>query len=242
MKRLIFTLSVLFSALYFCTVSASNGNLFPSSTSQGPTFRSAAVPTEAFYDSVALPYSVDSLAIDTLKTAKVIIVPGSGSKTYFYPGVGFKVTLTSSDSLHFEFSSNEIPSSNSAVIVSKNVDLTSPISTNIGVSSTDTLSAGVYYIAFITNNLYGKANISIKSTSIVTSISEVTDNDFLVYGDNKAIAISGIKSGSNLSVFSADGSLITTAIASSNIKKIGVPAAGLYIVKVNGITKKVFVK
>ncbi|MDR3704635.1 MAG: hypothetical protein P4L28_01855 [Paludibacteraceae bacterium] len=239
MKKLIFTLSVLFSSLYFCTVSASNGNPFPSSTSQGPSFRSGVVPTEQFYDSIALPYSVDSLAIDSSKTAKYIYMSAISQS---YPAVGFKVTLTSADSLHFLLTSNEISSSLYAVIVSKNVDLSTDVYMNISAGSTAALAAGVYYIAFFTDNLYGKANIFITSTDVVTSISEATDNNFLVYGDNKAIVISGIKSGSNLSVFSADGSLITSAITNSNIKKIGVPVAGLYIVKVNGITKKVFVK
>jgi hypothetical protein len=233
MKKI--TLAVMFVALFLCVSTSTFGfNFVPSSGSRSLTSPSA--PTSSFYNSITLPYSVDSLVFDVNSAPTMTVLPSES-----YPAIGFKVTLASSASLILNASSREIPITQFAFEVSQDPALSSNNYMNVGNGTTSILSAGSYYIVLFSDNLYGKFDISITS-SIATAVINVNNDDLRVFSDEGAIMISGVTANSNISVFTIDGRLVTSKIADSNTYRVEVPTAGLYLVKINGICKKVLVK
>lgn len=199
-------------------------------------------PTEDFYTTItSLPFEpVDSVDMSNATLAPTVYFP---TFTNSYPTKGYKLTLATAGTLTLAASSNTITAGNVAFLVSSNYDLTTYISlVNGGNGTTSTLTAGTYYIALITNNVYGKFKISISSTaSIATDVERTATEQVQLFAQNRAIVITGLSAHSTINVFNLNGQMVKQLTSSSETEELTMPTKGMYLVNVNGISHKVIV-
>jgi hypothetical protein len=172
----------------------SNGNWISSGNWNKSTKNLRAATTvidESFYDSIAMPYSSPTGArLDTLLTAKKAVVS-------IYPGIGFKFELTERKPITVLFSSDSI--SMFGFEISSSPDLSSPLYTAYSNGTSDTLNAGVYYMAIFTNFQYGAYNLKISSDTITPEIPSFEEVSFPLNLLNKNISFN------NASLISING-------------------------------------
>ncbi len=199
-------------------------------------------PTEDFYTTItSLPFEpVDSVDMSNATLAPTVYFP---TFTNSYPTKGYKLTLATAGTLTLAASSNTITAGNVAFLVSSNYDLTTYISlVNGGNGTTSTLTAGTYYIPFITNNVYGKFKISISSTaSIATDVERTATEQVQLFAQNRAIVITGLSAHSTVNVFNLNGQMVKQLTSSSETEELAMPANGVYLVTINGVSHKVIV-
>ncbi len=199
-------------------------------------------PTEDFYTTItSLPFEpVDSVDMSNSTLAPTVYFP---TFTNSYPTKGYKLTLATAGTLTLAASSNTITAGNVAFLVSSNYDLTTYISlVNGGNGTTSTLTAGTYYIALITNNVYGKFKISISSTaSIATDVERTATEQVQLFAQNRAIVITGLSAHSTVNVFNLNGQMVKQLTSSSETEELAMPANGVYLVTINGVSHKVIV-
>ncbi len=199
-------------------------------------------PTEEFYTTItSLPFEpVDSVDMSNSTLAPQVYFPSFSNS---YPTKGYKLTLANNGTLTLTASSNTFTLSTFASVVSSNYDFT----TNVYVASggngtTSTLTAGTYYIAFITNNVYGKFKLRMSSTaSLATGVERTATEQVQLFAQNRAIVITGLSAHSTINVFNLNGQMVKQLTSSSETEELTMPTKGMYLVNVNGISHKVIV-
>lgn len=198
-------------------------------------------PTEEFYTTItSLPFEpVDSVDMSNSTLAPLVYFPSFSNS---YPTKGYKLTLASDGTLTLTASSNTITALNVAAIVSSNYDFTTYKSLVTGNGTTSILPAGRYYIAFITNQLYGKFKLSISSTaSLATAVERTAAEQVHLFAQNRAIVITGLSDHSTVNVFNLNGQMVKQLTSSSETEELAMPANGVYLVTINGVSHKVIV-
>lgn len=199
-------------------------------------------PTEDFYTTItSLPFEpVDSVDMSNSTLAPTVYFP---TFTNSYPTKGYKLTLATNGTLTLTALSNTIMPSNVAAVVSSNYDFTTYISlVGGGNGTTSTLTAGTYYVAFITNNVYGKFKLGIASTaSLATAVERTATEQVQLFAQNRAIVITGLSAHSTINVFNLNGQMVKQLTSSSETEELAMPANGVYLVTINGVSHKVIV-
>lgn len=196
-------------------------------------------PTEDFYTTItSLPFEpVDSVDMSNSTLAPTVYFPYNANS---YPAKGYKLTLATDGTLTFTASSNTITPGNVTAIVSSNYDFTTRIYRGNGTTST--LTAGTYYIALITNNVYGKVKLSMSSTaSLATAVERTATEQVQLFAQNRAIVITGLSAHSTINVFNLNGQMVKQLTSSSETEELAMPANGVYLVTINGVSHKVIV-
>lgn len=121
------------------------------------SLRSAQILDESFYDSIALPYTSLDINFDLAGVATMETLPVYGP----FPTMGFKISLSERKPLAFIVSSEYI--TQFAFWVSRYSDLSDVVAI-MGAGISDSIDAGVYYIAFFSNYEYGLMDVSISDT------------------------------------------------------------------------------
>ena len=200
---------------------------------------SVASPTEAFYTHLtSLPYQpVDSVDMSNSTLAPTTYFSCFGSS---YPTKGYKVILATPGTITLYAMSTKINIGNTAFVITSHYDLSDYVYVTSATGTSGTLSAGTYYIALVTNNLYGKYKLSITSTAtITTELGNTENNQIQLYSANNSIIAKGVTPQSVIKVYNISGQLIKSVLASSQNEEIPMPNKGIYIVKVNGMSKKI---
>ncbi len=199
-------------------------------------------PTEDFYTTItSLPFEpVDSVDMSNSTLAPTVYFPTFSNS---YPTKGYKLTLATAGTLTLTASSNTIIAGNVAGLVSSNYDFTTYISLlGGGNGTTSTLTAGTYYVAFITNNVYGKFKLGIASTaSLATAVERTATEQVQLFAQNRAIVITGLSAHSTINVFNLNGQMVKQLTSSSETEELAMPANGVYLVTINGVSHKVMV-
>lgn len=199
-------------------------------------------PTEDFYTTItSLPFEpVDSVDMSNATLAPTVYFPCFGNS---YPTKGYKLTLATAGTLTLAASSNTITAGNFAAAVSSNYDFTTNIYiANGGNGTTSTLTAGTYYIAFITNQVYVKFKLSMSSTaSLATAVERTATEQVQLFAQNRAIVITGLSAHSTINVFNLNGQMVKQLTSSSETEELAMPANGVYLVTINGVSHKVIV-
>lgn len=199
-------------------------------------------PTEEFYTTItSLPFEpVDSVDMSNSTLAPTVYFPCYATS---YPTKGYKLTLATAGTLTLTASSNTIIAGNVAFLVSSNYDFTTYISLVVeGNGTTSTLTAGTYYIALITNNVYGKFKLRMSSTALLaTSVERTATEQVQLFAQNRAIVITGLSAHSTINVFNLNGQMVKQLTSSSETEELAMPANGVYLVTINGVSHKVIV-
>ena len=199
-------------------------------------------PTEEFYTTItSLPFEpVDSVDMSNSTLAPSVYFPTYDSS---YPTKGYKLTLATDGTLTLTASSNTITAGNVAGLVSSNYDFATYISiVGGGTGTTSTLTAGTYYIALITNNVYGKFKLRMSSTaSLATEVERTATEQVQLFAQNRAIVITGLSAHSTINVFNLNGQMVKQLTSSSETEELAMPANGVYLVTINGVSHKVIV-
>ena len=200
---------------------------------------SVASPTEAFYTHLtSLPYQpVDSVDMSNSTLAPTTYFSCFGSS---YPTKGYKVILATPGTITLYAMSTKINIGNTAFVITSHYDLSDYVYVTSATGTSGTLSAGTYYIALVTNNLYGKYKLSITSTAtITTELGNTENNQIQLYSTNNSIIAKGVTPQSVIKVYNISGQLIKSIVSSSQTEEITMPNKGIYIVKVNDLSKKI---
>jgi len=223
--------------LLFTTVTMNAADFF-NSTQMTKMKASDPTPTESFYTSVSLPFlPVDSVDMSDATVAPSMYLESIGRS---YPTIGYKFSLDQASTVTINGVSNTISANNIAFIISTSVSFNSYVVLKTQSQFSASLAIGDYYFVIITNNLYGKVKLSI-TQDVSTKTDDIQTDKILVTGDKGSIHISGIDNQSVVSVYNVTGALIKKLVTSSSTEEIMVETKGLYIVNVNGISKKVIV-
>ncbi len=115
---------------------------------------------------------------------------------------------------------------------------------SLEVNDTVSLTAGTYFVVIYTYHGTFTYDFSVKQKgeTVIASATEFVVNDFKVYSTYSDIIISGLETNSSVMVAGIDGRMIAQLTASSETETIRVPNTGIYIVYVNGVSKKLIVK
>lgn len=199
-------------------------------------------PTEDFYTTItSLPFEpVDSVDMSNATLAPTVHFPCFANS---YPTKGYKLTLANNGTLTLTASSNTFTLSTFASVVSSNYDFTTYVYVASGGNgTTSTLTAGTYYIAFITNNVYGKFKLRMSSTaSLATEVERTAAEQIQLFAQNRAIVITGLSAHSTVNVFNLNGQMVKQLTSSSETEELAMPANGVYLVTINGVSHKVIV-
>ncbi len=84
-------------------------------------------------------------------------------------------------------------------------------------------------------------DISLEENSS-TDVETVKSPSFTTYSLNNQIVVKGVKAGDNITVYNTLGATVATLKANANNTNINVAEQGVYLVRVNNSTQKVFVK
>lgn len=198
-----------------------------------------ASPTEAFYNHLtSLPYE----PVDSVDMSNSTLAPS----TYFscfgnsYPTKGYKVILETPGTITLYASSNNVSVGNFAFVITTHYDLSDYVYLSTGNGTSGTLSAGTYYFTLLTNQKYGKFKLSVTSTAtITTELGNTENNQIQLYSANNSIIAKGVTPQSLIKVYNMNGQLIKSVVASSQTEEITMPNKGIYVVKVNNLSKKI---
>lgn len=200
---------------------------------------SVASPTEAFYTHLtSLPYQ----PVDSVNMSNSTFAPS----TYFscfgnsYPTKGYKVILETPGTITLYASSNNVSVGNFAFVITTHYNLSDYVYLRTGNGTSGTLSAGTYYFTLLTNQKYGKFKLSVTSTAtITTELGNTENNQIQLYSTNNSVIAKGVTPQSVIKVYNISGQLIKSVVSSSQTEEITMPNKGIYIVKVNDLSKKI---
>lgn len=203
------------------------------------TASSTVQPTEEFYTQLtSVPYE----SVDSVDMTNSTLAPSYyySCFTNSYPTKGFKIVLGTAGTITLRATSVSVSVGNYALIITKHYTLTDYEYLCTGIGTSNTLAAGTYYIALLTNQKYGKFKLNVSSTAtITTELGSTENNQIQLYSKNNSIIANGINPKSVIKVYNISGQLLKSVVSSSNNEEIAMPNKGIYIVKVNDMSKKI---
>lgn len=238
MKKTYFLVTLAFTLFVSATAIKAGEFMHKSAISK---VSAVAAPAETFFSHLT---SVPFEPSDSVDMSNSTLAPSVYYSCFSnsYPTKGYEVTLATPGTISLSASSRTITTGNYAFMVTSNYNLSNYVYLINGNGTTSSLSAATYYITLLTNQKYGKFKLNIASTaSITTELGNTENNQIQLYNEKNAIVAKGFSPESVIKIYNTNGQLLKSVVSTSGSEVIAMPNKGIYIVKVNSVSKKIII-